>query len=303
MLPKVSFGVVNCNRLFYLQSCVESLLETTKDYDNKDIIVVDNASVEVGTVEYLRSLESRGITVLRKHKRDFANEYPIALNDIVRTSTGDYVCPLQGDTQFVLDGWLYDVVNFYEKNVDKVGSIILDAQRRVTHSGHVLVRDSYVGTNAFFYDLSRERISPAADALYHRSVLNKVGPWSEDNKNHEGSMDSENDMRYRVRSMALDCHQVVPAIPQSIAIYTDLRGTQGRVRGNRRYGDYWRAKDQTGWKYYEFIDHVGWSLDRPNSIEDVANPIGFQRSIDSSGNWLKNPVRPELATKDDYVDL
>ena len=35
-LPKVSFGLVNCNRLFYLKSCLESLIYCTEDYANKD---------------------------------------------------------------------------------------------------------------------------------------------------------------------------------------------------------------------------------------------------------------------------
>ena len=55
-LPKVSFGLVNCNRLFYLRSCLESLIHCTQDYPNKEIIVVDNASVESGTDEYLKQI-------------------------------------------------------------------------------------------------------------------------------------------------------------------------------------------------------------------------------------------------------
>ena len=56
--PKVTFGMVNCNRLFYLKSCLQSLIECTQDYPNKEIIVIDNASQESGTKEYLNSIES-----------------------------------------------------------------------------------------------------------------------------------------------------------------------------------------------------------------------------------------------------
>ena len=34
--PLVSVGIVNCNRLHYLKSCLESFLECTEDYKNKD---------------------------------------------------------------------------------------------------------------------------------------------------------------------------------------------------------------------------------------------------------------------------
>ena len=33
---KVTFGIVNCNRLYYLKASLESLIECTDDYKNKD---------------------------------------------------------------------------------------------------------------------------------------------------------------------------------------------------------------------------------------------------------------------------
>jgi len=312
-MKKITFGIVNCNRLFYLNSCLESLLDTTEDYKEKEIIVVDNASVEVGTVEYLADLESRGISVIRKNSRNPANEFAIGLNTIISESTGDYLCLLQGDMQFVLPGWLQDVIKFYEKNIDVVGSIMLDAQRKVTHNSHKIVqfsedRHPMFCKNAFFADLSRDPISPAADAVFSRKVIEEIAPWCEDNKNHEGSMDSENEMRYRVLDMIKSKKipryvTALSSVPQAVAIYTDSRGTQGRVRGNRRYGDYWQAKDTTGWKYYEYVAEHEFSKNQINSIEDVAKPIGFPKFLDLNGNWLKNPIRPDEAKREDWVDL
>lgn len=312
-MKKVTFGIVNCNRLFYFKSCLESLLDTTKDYENKEIIVVDNASVEQGTTEYLHDLETRGITVIRKIERNFANEFAIGLNTIVSKATGDYVCMLQGDAQFVLDCWLHDVINFYEKNLDVVGSFLLDAQRAITHSSHKIYRfpedrSPVFSRNTFFANISRDPISPAADALYSRKVIEQIAPWHEKNINHEGGMDSENEMRYKVNKLISE--EKIPryvtalsSIPQAIAIYTDPRGTQGRVRGNRRYGKYWQAKDETRWKYYDYINAFDYDLTKPNSIEIVAKPIGFKKPLDEKGNWLKNPIRPETATQEDWVEL
>jgi len=312
-MKKVTFGIINCNRLFYLKSCLESLIDTTRDYDNKELIVVDNASVEPGTSEYLDELESRGVTVIKKLQRNPANEFAIGLNTIISKATGDYVCMLQGDMQFVLDDWLNDVVDFYDKNLDIVGSIMLDAQRQITHASHKIVqfpqdRHPTFCKNNFFADLSRDRISPASDAIFSRQVIEQIMPWHEKNVNHEGGMDSENEMRYKVNKMINEDKipkyvTALSAIPQAIAIYTDVRGTQGRVRGNRRYGSYWPAKDSTGWKYYEYINVFDYDLSKPNSIEIVAKPIGFEKMLDSNGNWLKNPIRPESASAEDWVEL
>ena len=312
-MKKVTFGIVNCNRLHYLKSCLESLLDTTQGYTNKELIIIDNASVEFGTAEYLQNLEERGMTVVRKAERNYANEFAIGLNTIVSMATGDYVCMLQGDMQFVLNDWLHDVISFYEKNTDIVGSVTLDAQRRITHASHDLrafpsERQPDSGKNVFFADLSRDKISPAADALYSRKVIDQIVPWHEKNVNHEGGLDSENEMRYKVKKLISagsmpEYVTALAAVPQAIAIYTDPRGTQGRVRGNKRYGSYWPAKDETGWKYYEYVSEKDFLHDYPNSIEAAANPIGFKKMIDSNGNWLKNPIRPETASPCDWVEL
>ena len=111
--PKVTVGFVNCNRLHYLKSCVESFLESTKDYENKEILIVDNASVEEGTSEYLDDLQSRGFTVFRREKRDPSNEFALALNTIVENATGEYLIALQSDMQFIIkDKWLSEYVHF-----------------------------------------------------------------------------------------------------------------------------------------------------------------------------------------------
>lgn len=312
-MKKVTFGIVNCNRLFYLKSCLESLLDTTKNYENKELIVVDNASVEPGTDDYLNQIQDRGVNVIRKSERNPANEFAIGLNTIVSKATGDYVCMLQGDMQFVLNDWLNDVIAFYDKNLDIVGSVMLDAQRGITHASHRIVqfpqeRQQLFCKNNFFADLSRDHVSPAADALFSRQVIEQIMPWHERNINHEGGMDSENEMRYKVNKMISEGRMTkyvtaLSAVPQAIAIYTDPRGTQGRVRGNRRYGSYWQAKDPNGWKYYDYINEFDYDLSKPNSIEVVAKPIGFEKLVDSNGNWLKNPIRPETATAEDWVEL
>lgn len=312
-MKKVTFGIVNCNRLFYLKSCLESLLDTTTNYENKEVIVVDNASVEIGTKEYLEEIENRGVKVIRKIERNPANEFAIGLNTIISNASGDYLCMLQGDMQFVLPGWLHDVISFYDKNLDVVGSIMLDAQRRITHDSHQLVkfpdeRHPLFCKNSFFADLSRDPISPAADAIFSRKVIEQIAPWHEKNVNHEGSLDSESEMRTKVRKLIVDGKMpryvtAFSAVPQSIAIYTDARGTQGRVRGNKRYGDYWQAKDASGWKYYEYISEYDFQKGKANSIEEIAKPIGFNRFVDSDGNWLKNPIRPETASLTDFVEL
>ena len=136
-LPKVTFGITNCNRLHYLQSCLESLLYCTEDYPNKEIIIIDNASIEKGTDKYLKEKESQGHIVIKQESRDPANEFAKALNLVADTATGDFICPLQGDMQFIVKSqWLQKYVEYYTKYHDNLGCIMFDAQRNVTNKNH-----------------------------------------------------------------------------------------------------------------------------------------------------------------------
>jgi len=309
--PRVTFGLVNCNRLFYLKSCFESILETTQEYQNKEIIIIDNASSEPGTESFLSQVEELGVKVVRRESRDPANEFARGLNEICRLASGDYILPLQGDMQFVLDGWLTEFVEFYERNKDNVGCVSLDAQRRVTHQSHSKSMTQFFGEGKikFCFDLERPPFSGAGDCMYSRRMIETFYPWNENNINHEGTLDSETAMlqkvKRHVRENSLEIYCAIPSVPASIAIYTDPRGTNARVRGNRRYGEYWPARDERS-RYYETMSIEAAVLDFrsfPVPIEDIARPIGWTAPIDTNGSWMKNPIRPETASPKDYEDL
>jgi glycosyltransferase involved in cell wall biosynthesis len=296
-----------------LRSCVESLLICTEDYPNKELIIIDNASVEAGTSEYLSQLETRGFRVVRNVTRDPANEFARGLNTIVNMSTGDFVVLLQGDMQFVVKGgWLRDYVQL-ATDYSAVGCVTLDAQRRVTNMSNMDDFSSVVG-GSFKFVMNRKRppVSGAADVFYTKNVLDMIGPWSENNVNHEGTLDSETDMLRRVDSVIRETGRhlgcFMPIVPVSIAIYTDQRGTNARVRGDKRYGDYWPPKSGDDVRYYDFVDYSDITVrtagrTHPVSIEELAIPLGWNAPIDSRGGWLKNPIRPETAKAEDYVSL
>ena len=306
--PKVSFGMVNCNRLFYLKSCLESLLECTQDYPNKEIIIVDNASAEKGTKEYLDSIKDENIKIHITKERDPSNEYARGLNTIYELSDGDYIIPLEGDLQFIVkNGWLKEYVDFFENNKESTGSISLDAQRTIRLNNGRYLFPKNQSKYKFIYNLANHPISGAGDAVYSREILDKMYPWVTENSSHEGGGDCETKMLAKINKILGDKRSstflAVPIFPVCTAIYTDPRGTNARIRGNKGYGEYWPPKES--FKYYEiheYEDALKLISDRdvPLGIESVANPIGWDKPLDNQGNWLKNPIRPENCTEDDY---
>ena len=104
---KISFGIINYNRLFYLKSCAESLMESVEDYDGElEFICIDDNSKEPGTQEYLQTLKDRGWTVINQEEHRQAekqsigevkhviDEFSAALNLFHQTATGEYIVPL-----------------------------------------------------------------------------------------------------------------------------------------------------------------------------------------------------------------
>jgi glycosyltransferase involved in cell wall biosynthesis len=305
-LPKVTFGFVNCNRLFYLKSCVESFLHTTRDYENKEIIIVDNASIEPGTTEYLDEKEKQGIKVIKNEVRNPANEYAIALNTIVEKSTGDFIAPCSADMQFIVEGgWLHRYVECMAKNTDKIGHISFDAQRTTRNNfegwGEFIDVDGF----KFRYNTTRNPVMGAANCFFSKQIMEKMYPWEINNSSHEGGQDSETKMLNKINSMDMGVKAALnPIIPVSIGIYNE-QGTNARVRNNVRIGHYFEAKET--FKYYKIFKYNDvlnkYKIhDIPVGIEEISKTIGWQAPMKENGEWLKLSANDSNNQIVEYID-
>jgi len=294
---KITIGMINYNRLFYLKSCVESLMQSIEDYNGEiELICIDDNSKEKGTEEYLQNLSERGWKIINqedhrtktkadiKEVKDLIDEYSAALNILHQESTGDLIVPLQGDMQFVRKNWLQDYVSLFSER-DDVFVAVLDAQRKVRLDRAYFTNHTKHGNNIFVVNPSRI-VPGAGDCFYKREYLDEMGGWKVGENNN-----SEDLFTQTANKMFPDKKVFMPWLPVSIAIYTDPRGTMGRVRGNSRYGLYWEAlKDNM---YYEWVDlkDLEVSTRRPLSIEEMAVANGdWELPVDKQGNWKKNPI-------------
>lgn len=308
---RVTFGIVNCNRLHYLKACLESLEISTKSYVDKEIIVIDNASIEPGTDDYLKSLEKRGIRVVKNKIRDPSNEFAKGLNTIVKMSTGEVICPLSGDLQFAIkDNWLFEFVELFKRRSD-IGSIMLDIQRNKTNKTQMRTDLLETKVGFFMKNLSRPPIATSGNSLFLKSTLTNLGPWSEDNKNHEGTDDSETKMLKNVyaycKNTGVRWFQYQPVISPTIMITNDPRGTNARIRGEKRYGKYIPGVGSPP-LYYEMYSldeinekHNALKRTIPIGFEDLAVGIGWSLYLDENGDLKKNPIRVEECTDEDWA--
>ena len=291
---KISIGIVNYNRLFYLKSCAESLMATTKGHDT-ELICIDDGSIESGTANYLNELRDLNWTVINQNETrggdkksgcdnsSHINPFSEALNIIHKRSHGELVLQLQGDMQFIRDDWLDDVLKLFNNRKD-VGTLVLDAQRKVRLKGCAFTE---VNVNDSIYFIQNGgAINGAGDTVYSKKMLSEIGGWT-----IKDGVNAENDFTKKVASKYQGAmKKYYLQLPASIAIYTDKRGTNARIRGGKRYGDYWQAQDNY---YYKQITSANYpkEINRPYSIEEVAQANGdWQLPISPAGSWLKNPV-------------
>lgn len=307
--PKVTIGIIGCNRLHYFRALVESAHECIQ-YDNLEWIVYDNASVETGMRKYLKTLDFVDNLVVRKN-RNPATEHISAMNEIVRNATGEYIIFMPDDMQFVLKGeWLKDYVELTEAN-KRVGSVVLNAQRHVTikkffeHSltdrifrpAQQIKYQTKAGRKFVGYGNTKAGINPAAiGTITKTSIWRELGEWTASGaqSQQDSTGGGEDGMLIRYWKSGMDLDRILPAITPSVSIFAGPRNDQAYVRNNRRYAHYMAPPD--GKYYYSILDDkdtVQWQDVYPSvPYEQLAQPIGFEQRMDDAQNmypWKKRP--------------
>ena len=101
--------------------------------------------------------------------------------------------------------------------------------------------------------------------------------------------------RYEKRGLCLQ--RASPVIPVAADIVTDQTGTKAKVRGGKRYGEYWAPKDGAYyyglWNEQELIKDFG-DRKMPLSFKDLVRPVGYEIPVDASGERLKNAINDTI---------
>ena len=111
---KVSVIVVNFNGMPHLEACLSSILNQT--YQNLEVILVDNGSTD-GSLDYARHRFPNLLIVENKENLG----YPGGINRGVAHAAGEYIAPLNFDTE-VEQNWLASMVSFMDEN-HQIGAV------------------------------------------------------------------------------------------------------------------------------------------------------------------------------------
>lgn len=140
--PFVSIIIPFKDKVDLLKACVPSILKS--NYDNYEIILISNNSIESATHEYL--------AVLKKEKRCKVYEWNqkfnySAVNNFGRTKAkGEYLVFLNNDTEVLDNEWLNELVGVASQPQNgAVGPLLLYPDGRIQHAGVVLGMKTMAG--------------------------------------------------------------------------------------------------------------------------------------------------------------
>ena len=135
-LPLVSIIVPTKDKLALLRPCIEGVLKHT-EYQNFEILIVDNGSVEKATADYLAEVShDRRVRVLAYPKPyNFS-----AINNLAaREAAGSFLCLLNNDTEVIEPRWLTEMMRYTVRpDVGAVGAKLLYDDGSIQHAGVVV---------------------------------------------------------------------------------------------------------------------------------------------------------------------
>jgi GT2 family glycosyltransferase len=189
--PLVSLIIPTRDMVELLSGCIRSIREKTT-YDNYEIIVVDNGSVEPETLAYFKKLRKEKAARVIAYNKPF--NYSAINNFAVKKAKGSIVGLINNDIEVISPDWLTEMVSWaVQPDVGCVGAKLYYADDTIQHAGVILG----IGGVANHAHLGLPRSSPgyfgraivmnnfsavtAACLLVRKEIFQSVGGLNEKN--------------------------------------------------------------------------------------------------------------------------
>lgn len=134
--PMVSLIIPTRNKLDLIRQCVKSILQKTI-YPNYEILIVDNGSDDLATLQYLKELPFEGrVRVVRD---DCPFNYSALNNAAVKLARGEILGLINNDLVVISPDWLSEMVSHaLRPDVGAVGARLWYPNNTLQHGGVVL---------------------------------------------------------------------------------------------------------------------------------------------------------------------
>jgi GT2 family glycosyltransferase len=190
--PKVSIIIPTKDKVNTLKTCAESIMEKT-DYENYEIIIVDNQSKEEETTRYYDKIKNNSRIKILEYSKPF--NFSRINNFAVSQVDTEYILFLNNDTEVIASEWLTAMLEHAQrKGVGAVGAKLLYPNSTIQHAGVILTgviriaghahrhlpasNHGYAGRASIIQNFSAVT---AACMLTKKSVFEEVGGFDEIN--------------------------------------------------------------------------------------------------------------------------
>ncbi|MDG2046040.1 MAG: glycosyltransferase family 2 protein [Halioglobus sp.] len=132
-LPMVTVIIPTKNNHELLQCCLNSIFSLTT-YSNYEIIIIDNGSDSLGSLNYFDEIMSMDRVRILTDSQPF--NYSALNNGAVEVARGTVICLLNNDTEIITAGWLSEMVGIaIRPDVGAVGAKLLYSDGSIQHAG------------------------------------------------------------------------------------------------------------------------------------------------------------------------
>ncbi len=187
--PLISIIMPMKDKVSYLKKNLESIEEKT-EYENYEIVIVDNNSKERETFDYLKSIEKKKFIRILQYKSEF--NFSKINNYAVSKVKGEHILFLNNDIEVISHGWLTAMLEHsLRKEVGAVGAKLIFPNNTIQHAGTIVGLGGTAGhshkhfpadSNGYFGALNTIRNYSAITAacmMIRKEVFEEVGRFDE----------------------------------------------------------------------------------------------------------------------------
>ncbi len=150
--PLVSLIIPTRDKLKLLRGTITGILHQT-DYKNIEIIIMDNGSEKIETLEYFNEIQQDKRVIVIQHNAPF--NYSQLNNIGVTHANGEIIGLINNDLEVINSGWLTEMVSHaLRPEIGAVGAKLYYANDTIQHAGVVVGLGGMAGHNFKF--LARE---------------------------------------------------------------------------------------------------------------------------------------------------
>jgi GT2 family glycosyltransferase len=134
--PKVSIIIPFRDKVHLTARCIDSILNKT-NYQNYEVILVNNQSQEPQTIAYLEEISNH--STIRLLNYDYPFNFSAMNNFAVEESEADYIAFLNNDTEVIAPAWLDALMEHIQREeVGAVGAKLLYYDNTIQHAGVII---------------------------------------------------------------------------------------------------------------------------------------------------------------------